>query len=413
MFHDPNVKNETDKAAEDLGVVPCAKQIVKIEPYKGEKQNLGLWGLLVQTVIWLVYDIFARLSGKPRPGQRPLLDFGGLGWWLVSTASLVIWFPLLVLGAGLIETAGIWNLILLPVIFVMQVIFVGCLRVQQVTFAHYAVHGSLSKRPWLNKIVAQFATIVPLAQNPAEYRADHVQKHHRTRFFTSIHDPDAAFLLQLGFRPGMSRRQLYAHLWRTIFSPRFHGLFAIARLRSTFMTSDTVHKTAAALWLMALLGLAFIVPWWVFLLAVIMPWGPLYHISSLIQFLTEHRWAMTERGPSNSGEYADRCVGRFSLLPTPTGETGIRLWLAWARWSALMIPEILVRLGSWVGDLPAHDHHHLAGHVGHNPEDWPKAIFERQRSIDEGDPAGLANREVYGLKAALDWVFDGLSDPKD
>lgn len=122
---------------------------------------------------------------------------------------------------------------------------------------------------------------------------------------------------------------------------------------------------------------------------------------------------MTERGPSNSGEYADRCVGRFSLLPTPTGETGIRLWLAWARWSVLMIPEILVRLGSWVGDLPAHDHHHLAGHVGHNPEDWPKAIFERQRSIDEGDPAGLANREVYGLKAALDWVFDGLSDPKD
>ena len=409
MHHDHNLNEQT---AEKVESVPIVEPTAKFEPFKGMKPQLGLLASLTQYLIWLVFEVLARLSGRPWPGQRPLLDLGGFGWWLASTGSLIIWFPLIVVVTSFIEPAGIWNLALLPAIFVMQVILVGRLRVQQVTFGHHAVHGALSKRfPWLNKFVAEFATIVPLAQNPSEYRADHVQKHHRTKFFTSIHDPDAAFLFDLGFRPGMSRRQLHIQFWRTIFSPRFHGLFAGARFRSTFVTSDLTHKMVATLWLLALLSLASVLPWWVFVLAVVMPWGPLYHVSALIQFLTEHRWAMTDHGPSDRSEYAARCVGRFSVLPMPAGKSGLHLVIAWAGWSALMIPEILVRLGSWVGDLPAHDHHHLVGHIGHDPDNWHEAIFERQRSIDEGDPTGLANREAYGLKAALDWVFDGLADP--
>jgi hypothetical protein len=148
-------------------------------------------------------------------------------------------------------------------------------------------------------------------------------------------------------------------------------------------------------------------------LVILMPMGPLYHVSALLQFLTEHRWLVTNDGPREKNDYAARCVGRFALIPPPVfGLTSLPAISAWTWWTLRMVAELLVRVGVWVGDLPAHDHHHLAGHVGHDVHDWDEAIFERQRAIDVGDKYGIATREVYGIKAALDWVFDGLTGAK-
>lgn len=365
-------------------------------------------------LVMLWFELMARATGKPWPGQRPLLDLGGMGWWGASTVALfATWLAVGWLSFEL-PAAGLQGLALSPVLAAAMVILVGRLRAQQVVFGHHAVHMALSKRwPWLNRLVKRFATVVTLAQNQEDYRSDHVLKHHKWRFFTTAGDPDAAFLLLLGFRAGMTRSEAYRLLWSTIASPRFHWLFAKARFRSAFVSADWTQRLLVTAWSGVLLGLGWLLPWHVTLLAIVLPLGPLYHVSALFQFLTEHRWLVSEAGPGNKRDYADRCVGRFALVPPPSIDGfGLRAIVAWASWALAMVPQLAVRLGVWVGDLPAHDHHHLVGPVGHDPHDWDEAIFERQRSIDEGDPSGLAAREAYGIKSALDWVFDGLASAK-
>ena len=320
---------------------------------------------------------------------------------------------LTLLGLWALPTAGLWSALIGPSCAVGLVILVGRLRAQQVVFGHHAVHGTLSRRwPWLNAIARHATTAIPLAQNPVEYKRDHFG-HHRVRVFTTAEDSDAAFLQKLGFLPGMSRRALYAKLWATVFSPRFHATLLASRVRSALQSASWTHRAFVLIWLSALAVVAVVVPWWVFVAGVVLPMAPMYHVSALLQFVTEHRWLVSRSGPKGRQEYADRCAGRFALLPPPEYRLrGAKKVLAWSWWTTRMLPEVLVRLGVWVGDLPAHDHHHLAGPLGHDPHDWDEAIYERQRAIDEGDEHGLAQRELYGLKAALDWVFDGLANAK-
>jgi hypothetical protein len=364
----------------------------------------------LRTGVALVDEVTTRLTGKALSNQKPIFDLGGAGWWGASTLALAVTWPLLGVAVSIVPEAGWGNLVLVPAIIAGKAILVGRLRAQQVVFGHHAVHGTISRRwPRLNAAVKRFATVIPLAQNPNDYRSDHVTKHHKRKVFTTIDDPDAEFLSELGFRPGMKKAQAYRRLWETIASPRFHYLFAKARIRSAFVSSDRTHKLLASLWVGVLITVASLVPWWVFLLTVFMPMVPLYHVSALLQFLTEHRWLVTRDGPKTQSDYEARCVGRFSLLPPPSDDVqGTSRLMAWLGWGVRMVPELIVRTAVWVGDLPAHDHHHVVGHVGHDAHDWHEALFERQRSIDEGDRCGLAEREVYGLKAALDWVFEGL-----
>lgn len=359
----------------------------------------------------LVNEVVTRATGKALKGQKPLFNPGPEGCWFASTTALGLSMSGVILGTWAIPDAGLANIALIPAVAVGLVAMTGRLRAQQVVFAHHSVHSKLSRRwPWLNDVGRHFGTIIPFSQNPDDYKLDHAKKHHHLRIFTTADDPDAEFLLQLGFRPGMSRRQLYANLWRTMVSPRFHWRFAKARILSAFVTASPRHRGFALAWLAAFAAGATMLPWWVVSTAAL-PFGPLYHISALLQFLTEHAWLRLPNGPQTRADYENGCVGRFSLVrPPEAGLTGLRAVGRWGLWALRMVPELLVRLGVMVGDLPAHDHHHLAHHIGHSADRWHIAIFERQRSIDEGDPARLASREVYGLKEALDWVFNGLAE---
>jgi hypothetical protein len=74
-----------------------------------------------------------------------------------------------------------------------------------------------------------------------------------------------------------------------------------------------------------------------------------------------------------------------------------------------MLPLLLVRLAVSLGEDLHHDVHHLARRLGLDPKNWVDAAFDRERAIQQGDRYGLASREVYSLKEALDWAFDGLA----
>src|SRR5438874_2352071 len=63
-----------------------------------------------------------------------------------------------------------------------------------------------------------------------------LDRHHGPDYGTES-DPDFAFLLLLGIRPGTPRRELWRCLFRTLASPRFHWLFLKSRLRSNFVSA--------------------------------------------------------------------------------------------------------------------------------------------------------------------------------
>ncbi|WP_128921266.1 fatty acid desaturase [Bradyrhizobium nanningense] len=356
-------------------------------------------------------EAVARFTGKPKPNQKPLLDLGAPTWWALSTSAL--------LGATAVNAIlltescnwGVWALAIIPVSAMLTVITTGRLRVQQVSFGHHAVHGSVFKSSKLNRIAAHVTTTLSFSQNPDDYREDHVIGHHQRGTFTTEKDPDAALLLALGFRRGMTRRQAKRHLVKTLLSPKSHYMIGSARIRSALNTANWPHRALVLGWLATLAAVATAIPWWAFLIAVALPLGPLYHMSALLQFLTEHRWLITKDGPGKDRDaYVNRCAGRFSGETRPSSEMeGLPLIVAWIGWSirALLI-HAPWRLGVIVGDLPAHDWHHVVGLLKHHAHDWDEAIFERQRAVDEGDVLRLAERELWGPGEAINWVFEGL-----
>ncbi len=72
-----------------------------------------------------------------------------------------------------------------------------------------------------------------------------------------------------------------------------------------------------------------------------------------------------------------------------------RTWLAW--WTRTLCVHVPACMAILVGDLPAHDWHHLVAAVGHCTSSWPRAVYERQRAIDSGNSAGMQGKELWGI----------------
>lgn len=349
-------------------------------------------------------------TGKALPGQGRRLRFSGPKAYLISTAALAasVGFNLAFLNA--MEALGWVGLLGGPVVVALMVVTVGRLRNQQVTWAHHATHGVLMGTRAANKAVTFLATVLSVSQNEDDYGRDHVKGHHKQRIFTTAADPDAAFLVSLGFRPGMKKAEARRLFWHTMVSPRYHARFTFNRLKSALWDAQPQHRLTVAVYLLSLAGVSALLPWWISLLAIWLPLGPLYAMSALLQFATEHRWMVTPDGPRTRREYAQRCAGRFCGEAFPKREGGrLAYRCAVAIWVVKMaLIHAPMRVGCLVGDLPVHDAHHLYSDAKLNAPTPRDLIFARQASIDAGDPVRFAERELWGVFAMLDWVFDGL-----
>ena len=124
----------------------------------------------------------------------------------------------------------------------------------------------------------------------------------------------------------------------------------------------------------------------------------------------EHVWMTSSAPDNNARAYAQLSHGRFCGERVPGSESAPAStwdWLAW--WGRTICVHIPTRVAVLVGDLPAHDWHHLAAVLGHSPRNWPTAIYERQRAIDAGDCAGMDKRELWGLGAMIRHVLLSMS----
>lgn len=339
--------------------------------------------------------IWTWLTGKPLPHQRATFRLRPALCLVVDlvTAILSTCIHLRLLCAP--DAAGrLLGYALTPA---FAFYLTGVLRKAQVVYGHHAIHGTLFKgRKKLNDYAAMILTILSLSQNEREYERDHLD-HHRRSVFTTLRDADACLLHRFGLRPGKPMNALMRTLLLTLVSPKYHLVLLQARLSSN-LRRPTFGLILLTAWIVFVFGVlpaqVGVVP---MALAVWLPMSILYQMSALLQFATEHVW-LTGEAPNANRVYAERCHGRFcgERVPGTDGSPATaHAWIKW--WTRTVLMHAPIRVAVLVGDLPAHDWHHLVPIIEHSYSDWPIAIYERQRAIDSGNSAAMEARECWGI----------------
>ncbi|MFC7484807.1 hypothetical protein ACFQX7_38910 [Luedemannella flava] len=342
-------------------------------------------------------QLITVVSGKAADNQRPpRMTLHPVVSWLLGLAQLPISVAISVLA---VRFLGIYAIFVLPITWLTTV---NSLRKLQVTFSHHAVHREMCESTVLNRMIQVISSTASFTHSYEDYFDEHVRSHHSRKVFTTMIDPDAAFLVRLGFLPGQDMRELRRRLWLTPVSPRFHALFILARIRTNFITATLPRIGLAILWTAGLAWLAWSIGPWEFILGVVVPFFPLYHISALIQFLSEHLWLASEQAPTSKADYANRCWGRFCLEPLPTPGAPVAGWVRWA--ARTVFVQVPGRFGVLVNDLPVHDLHHVAP----AEHEWTTALWVRQRLVAEGHPSGMESREL-SLGDAITRVLTAIS----
>ncbi|MFJ1702453.1 fatty acid desaturase [Kitasatospora sp. NPDC088346] len=348
------------------------------------------------------------LTGKPHTDQRPvrLSPTAHLLNALLSTAcGLAVTGTALTLGAG-------W-LALLPLGWAMTLHGMRNLRMM---IFHQCAHQNMWARPRQDRVLGRIIAATLMIQHFERYRTEHVADHHALHHMT-LRDPTVqAFLVSLELHPGMTRRQM----WRTVLlrklaSPVFHARFLVARARSYWSTASRTERALTLAGYATAAGLATWLHGWTFLLVGwVLPLTLFYQLSNTLRLCVKHTFPAATTTERRGKAYFGSLTNAIFLgerAPAPGLPLPRRL-LAWTRWwTRMLLVHFPARYLVLTGDTVCHDFHHR------HPMSrrWGAYIFERaadDRAPGRGWPP---YREVWGLVAAVNLVFDSLAaaDPAE
>lgn len=349
------------------------------------------------------------LTGKPATGQRPLRLTPGIHL-AAATVSVLIGLSL----SWVAMAGGGWWLLLLIVGWAMTLH--GARNARMMVY-HQAAHRNMWARPRRDQVVGRIVAGVLLVQDFSRYRTEHVLDHHAVHHMT-VRDPTVqAFLIGLGLRPGMTRREMWRRLIvHKLLSPTFHLSFLIGRIQSYFAPASWRQRLLTLTVYGAVIALAVRFDAWVFLLvAWVLPMTFFYQVSNTLRLCVKHTFpspAATER--RGRGYFASLTNAILIGERAPDREVSGRLrrLRGWARWWLRMLTVHLpVRYLVLTGDTVVHDFHHR------HPmsREWADYIFARQADIDAGHRGWPPYREIWGLVPAINLVFESLSraDPQE
>jgi fatty acid desaturase len=377
------------------------------DPREDAFQRLPMWAQPVITAVSCKPTKEELIVQEADPVERVIQKMMQL---TVSTAAV----------AAATATFSVWSI---PVAAIAALFAVGALRDFQLSSGHEASHQTFFTNAqkkkigpnWrkLNEFFLELSTTVSFSANGKDYRGEH-GPHHDKNVFMTPDDPDAKLLLLLGFKPGMSMRQLWRHFFKTALSPSYHGQYMWARFRSNVITAKGWRRVAGIAWISTLIGLVGVLPFWSWFFAIFMVWGPLWQVSALMQFCSEHPWLSHDGAVQTREAYAEGCHARFSWLPLPSmALTGLDKAKAWFKWSARMLfVELPVRIAVVPNTLAAHDAHHLCVWSKYDLSDWGNSHIHRQIMIEQGDQYDMASREHWGIGSAMNRVFKAISQAK-
>lgn len=337
-------------------------------------------------------------TGKALPGQQPLLRHTWASYLAVTLTAFLA--GLAISTVAVAAMFSFWYVALL----LGWLLTVAGERMLVLVIAHQAIHRRFSSRPAADWFWGEVATVLTVFHTLREFKEEHFDSHHRREVFATEADPPVQFLLDLGFRPGLSRAALWRRAWLVFLSPVFYWRGFAGRISSN-LKAGTWRRLGVVGWLGWWLSLPFWLPngGLVLLLAFVLPVILFAQLSALLDRLGEHEW-LSPRNPEYGDRYytAAATSARFCGSPVPARSmpAGAQ-FAAWIRWIARTVSYHLPsRLLVVVGDLPNHDYHHR---YPATPE-WTAAAYARQRDIDTG-PKGPPYQEVWGMGAAIDRVF--------
>jgi len=309
------------------------------------------------------------VRGIALPGEKPLF---------IVTPLMVVAATALTLVFDLAATQLIWSsqrAWLYP-------LFVPLLALGQSAFwylymeEHHAVHGAISKRKWLNELIAEITSIVSFAPPPSSYRPKHLLAHHDPQRLANSGDPDYLWLQRLGFIPGQPIEQYWLLLWRLLINPAFYLNNLTNRVRGHIFQAPIGHRVTLLVWWAALLAVAGAWKLWAALLMYVILLSLAGPISSLLQTLTEHVWASTED---------PRTKTHPRLLPIDSYPHLVLIFLYW-------------RMAILSSDLAQHQAHHYKP-INRN---WPMIAYSNQARSD-------LPHAVWGIKNQFRVSFNSLS----
>jgi hypothetical protein len=236
-----------------------------------------------QRILPYYKELVAHFTGYWPRGYRP--RWKRKPWWHLVTTVLSLFGGVAVSTRIIMASPEFW-----PLLALSWLVTIHGARKAQLVICHHAVHANMTGNTWCDRVLVEILSTILLIQHFEGYFHDHVRTHHGPELAT-LRDPDMQLLLAIGFRPGMGRDALWRHLYWTIVSPRFHYLFVRMRLRVNYVSAPLYRRLMSGGYTAAVgVCLAITGAWLPWLLAWCMPIFPLYHIASLLQFVSEHRW---------------------------------------------------------------------------------------------------------------------------
>ncbi|MBB5803129.1 hypothetical protein F4560_002897 [Saccharothrix ecbatanensis] len=341
------------------------------------------------------------LIGKPHVGQRGLrltpsfhllagLFSTALGV-TVSASALLLGIPPWFIGIPLgwaITLHGLRNL--------RMMIF------------HQCAHRNMWRHKKIDARVGKLLACALVVQNFDAYAAEHVTDHHAAHHMT-LRDPTVqAILLGLGLHPGMSRRAMWRTLVMKLCSPVFHVRFTVSRIQSYWIGGSVRSRIALVAGWAAMIALTTTTgTLHVLALAWIVPLTVFFQISNTLRLCVKHTFPARDHTATGRERFAGLTNAIFLCsYPPPAELPGPRRAIGWLRWwAATVFVHFPNRYLVLTGDTVCHDYHHRKPMA----RDWPDYVFARQRDLEAGHPGWPPYTAAWGLRAAIDRVFNSLS----
>ena len=345
------------------------------------------------------------LTGVSEPGRPPkrstplrmlAKDMGWLGASMLTAG----------VGASIASAGPVAALFGVPIAAVGILLAVGRLRRLVVSHVHEASHGivadfyrktgmSTDRASRIAEAILDIGSSVTLTLNGQDYRTTH-KLHHEPEHLATLTDPDGATLKAWHIWPDETT-SLRSSLLSTAASPGWHLRFLHDRIMSNVARGKLYRRTMGVGMLAMMLGSAIVLPLPVWIAAVLLPFGPGYHIATLAQLTTIHPYGYPE-GAQTLDDYVERTWERIPYAPMPAKGAGLAAWL---RWSWSMTGHAIARATVLDDTMIPHGFHHLAWPLGRPFDDWWNTAQYWVDAHNEGAlPAGAENRTLWGLTEA-------------
>jgi hypothetical protein len=169
----------------------------KLTTQRDPREELAKFGQGLPRYLYELIQFFLTwLTGKAYTGQKILWRSSKQ---LELVRALVSLFGSAMLSSYIVHSSPF----LFPFLPIPWLITVGSARKILACLIHRCVHGQFfgDKR---DRILAEILSTLIFVQGFHQYKHDHVKLHHHRDYFATFeNDPDAQFVLSLGFRPGL------------------------------------------------------------------------------------------------------------------------------------------------------------------------------------------------------------------